>query len=391
MSELDNVVKDLKRFKILIVDDKPVMRKTIRNMLRVLGFNAFYEAEDGEQGFKKLLAESYDFIICDWNMPRMSGYDLLVQVRQNERLKNLPFLMVTAEVEEGTVAQAIESDVDGYIIKPFVPKILEEKMVEILSRRLEPSEVDTQLQLADILMKANRFDDAHRELDKAEKILPRSPKVHYTRGLIYELEGKMNQAERSFHKAREMGPQFIKAREKLAEVYKKMGKPHKVVEVLKEAVQVSPKHSDRQAELGKALLEIGRAQEAKKAFNKALEVNPVDASLKTEIGEAFLAQGMDEEAENAFKAAIESNPEEVFTYNRLGIAFRRQGKYEEAIENYKQALTIQPDEENLLYNLARAYLEAGNNKQALASIKKALRIQPHFKEAQELLEKMQKS
>ncbi len=390
MSELDNLINDRKKFKILIIDDKPVMRKTIRNMLRVLGLNACYEAEDGEQGLAKLRAEKFSFIICDWNMPRMSGYDLLLKIRRDARLKHLPFLMVTAEVEESTVALAIESGVDGYIIKPFVPAVLEEKIVEILSKRLEPSEVDIQLHLAETLVKAKRFEDAHKELDKADKIAPHSPKVHYARGLVYEKEGKMDQAEKSYNKAREMGPRFVKAREKLAELYKKTGQTRKLVEVLKEAVQISPKNANRQTELGKALLNIGRVQEAKRAFNQALEVEPDSSYLKTKIGEAFLAKGLPQEAENAFKAAIKSNPDEVYTYNRLGIAFRRQKKYQEAIENYKRALEIQPDEEHLLYNLARAYLDAGQDKEALAAVKKALEIKPQFAEAQELLAKIKK-
>ncbi|MBW2324830.1 MAG: tetratricopeptide repeat protein [Deltaproteobacteria bacterium] len=389
MSELDNLVKNRQEFNILIIDDKPIMRKTIRNMLRVLGFNSCYEAEDGEQGLKKLLAKRFNFIICDWNMPRMSGYDLLLEVRKNKHLKHLPFLMVTAEVEESTVAQAIESDVDGYIIKPFVPKVLEEKIIEILTGKIEPTEVDTQLQLAEVLMKGGRFANAHKELDKAAKIVPRSPRVHYTRGLIYELEGKLDKAEEAYNKAREMGPLFIKAREKLSGIYKKTGKINKMVEVLKEAVWVSPKNADRQTELGKALLAVGRTQEAKKAFNGAVEVDPDNAYLKTKIGEAYLAKGMSSEAENTFKSALHSNPDEVYTYNRLGIALRRQKKYQEAIDNYKAALKIQPDEENLFYNLARAYIDAGNNNDAVASLKKALKIQPHFKEAKELLQKIQ--
>lgn len=391
MSELDKLIKSRMEFKILIIDDKPNMRKTIRNMLRVLGFNTFREAEDGEDAFEKMTIEKFDFILCDWNMPRMNGFELLQKVRNDDRFKQVPFLMVTAEVEVGTVAQAIEHDVDGYIIKPFVPKILESKMVEVLNKKLEPSEVDTQIQLAEAFTQAGRYNNAHEELDKVEKIAPRSPKIHFARGLVYESAGDDEKAESSFRKARQAGPLFIKAREKLAEIFKKQGKKDELLQVLKEAVDISPKSADRQTDLGKALLIAGKPQDAKKAFNQAVGIDPENASRKTEIGEAFLDKGMAAEAENAFKSAIESNPAEVYTYNRLGIAFRRQKKYTEAIDNYLQALDIAPEEEGLHFNLARAYLEAGNDGRAKTALRQAIKVAPDFKEAKELLEKIQKA
>ena len=391
MSELDKLIPDLETFKILIVDDKPNMRKTIRNMLRVLGFKNFQDAEDGADAFRKIQIGNFDFILCDWNMPRMSGYEFLLQLRQDDRFKELPFLMVTAEVEEGTVAQAIESDVDGYIIKPFIPKVLEGKMIEILLKRLEPSEIDTQLQLAEVLMSAGRYTNAHKELDKAEKIVPRSPRVHYTRGLIHQKEGNLTEAEKSFLLARKMGPQFIKAKEKLAEIYQETGRNKEMISVIREAVQVSPNNPDRQTKLGKSLLEAGRTEEAKKVFNIAVDLDPENASRQTEIGEAFLSKKMNAEAEVSFKAAIQSDPTEVHVYNRLGIAFRRQGKFLEAIDNYKIALQLQPDEENLHFNLSRVYYDLGNEREAVMCLHQAIKIFPDFEEALELLDTIKKS
>jgi len=391
MSDLDKLIPDFNTFKILIIDDKPNMRKTIRNMLRVLGFKSFQDAEDGIDALRKLQVGNFDFVLCDWNMPRMSGYEFLLQLRQDDRFRDLPFLMVTAEVEEATVAQAIESDVDGYIIKPFIPKVLEEKMVEILTKRLEPSEIDIQLQLADVLMKAGRYTNAHRELDKAQKIVPRSPRVHYSRGLIHLKERNLAEAEKSFLLARQMGPQFIKAKEKLAEIYQETNRHQEMINVIREAVQVSPNNPDRQTQLGKSLLEAGRTEEAKKVFNTAINLDPENASRQTEIGEAFLSKEMNEEAEASFKAAIQKNPQEVHIYNRLGIAFRRQEKYQEALDNYKIALQLQPDEENLHFNLSRVYYDLGNDSEAIICLRQALKIFPDFEEARELLDKIQKS
>lgn len=389
MTELDKLIKDKKNFKVLIVDDKANMRRTIRNMLRVLGFTSFREAEDGDVALKKLRSEDFNLVLCDWNMPRMSGVEVLRQAREDERFKDLAFIMVTAEVGEATVAESIESDVDGYIIKPFVPKTLEKKITEIMAKRLTPSELDTRLQVAEVLVKAGNYTEAHRELDKAAQISPRSPKLHYFRGLIFEGQGNLEQAEKAFLKAREMGPKFIKAHEKLAEIYEKTGRVSEMSKIIKEAVQISPKNPDRQAKLGEALLAEGRIQEAKKAFNEAIHLDPDNAARQTAVGEAFLAKGLSHEAELAFQASLEANPEDIYVYNRLGIAFRRQGKYQEAIANYRKALAIDPHEEYLHYNLGRAYLEAEDKTSAVAALKKALELSPDFSEARELLRKIE--
>lgn len=389
MTDLSDLIKDKSKFAILIVDDKVNMRRTIRNMLRIMGLTNLREAEDGDVALRKIKSEKLDFVICDWNMPRMNGVEVLRAVREDDRYKDLPFLMITAEVEEGTVAESIEAEVDGYILKPFVPKTLEDKMASILVRRLTPSAMDTQLKLAGVHMKAKNYKEVHAVLDEAAKISPRSPKLHYARGLTFEAEGKLEDAVNSFKKAREVGPKFIKAHEKLAELYEKLGKSNEMVSVLKEAVKVSPKNPDRQTRLGKALLSEGRVQEAKKAFNQAILQDPDNPDRMTAIGEAYLANGLAQEAEKAFKASIQNNPHNVFVYNRLGIAFRRQKKFDEAILLYQKALTIDPEEQNLYYNLARAYLGAGLKPQAEQTIKKALQINPDFKEALDLLNRME--
>ena len=389
MSELFSLIKNRQNFKILIVDDKPNMRRTIRNMLRMFGFNLFGEAEDGDVAVSKIRSENFDFVIIDWNMPRMNGVEALRIIREDDKYRDLPFLMVTAEVEEGTVAEVIEADVDGYILKPFIPKTLEEKMTEIMKKKMSPSPMDMHLRLAEVHYKSGNFASAHIELDKAAQINSRSPKIHYARGLLFEAEGNLENAEQAFASARQAGPKFIKAHEKLAEIYDKQGKASEMLAVLKEAVAVSPKNAQRQTKLGEALLSEGRVQEAKLAFNAAIKLDPDNPTRKAAIGEAYLSHGLAQDAERAFKSSIKSDPDNIHVYNRLGIAFRRQKKFEEAVGYYLRALELSPQESNLLFNLARAYLGVGRNGEAADALKRALRIHPDFSEAKELLNKLQ--
>ena len=117
--------------KILVVDDMSTMRRIVMNIMKQLGFARVEEAENGEGALLKLRAESFGFIISDWNMPVMTGIELLRAVRADDKLKTIPFLMVTAEAQKDNLLEAIQAGVSNYIVKPFTAEILQEKMNKI--------------------------------------------------------------------------------------------------------------------------------------------------------------------------------------------------------------------------------------------------------------------
>jgi two-component system chemotaxis response regulator CheY len=122
--------------KVLVVDDFPTMRRIVKNLLKQIGFENIDEAEDGVQALNKLKGGNYGLVVSDWNMPNMQGIDLLRKVRQDdEPLKNIPFLMVTAEAEKEKVIEAIKAGVDNYIVKPFTAEVLKEKLEKIADKK----------------------------------------------------------------------------------------------------------------------------------------------------------------------------------------------------------------------------------------------------------------
>jgi two-component system chemotaxis response regulator CheY len=125
---------DLK-MKILVVDDFSTMRRIIKNILRQLGYLNITEADDGTTALEVLRREKIDFIISDWNMPQMSGLELLKAVRSSEEWKEMPFLMVTAEGQKEHVIEAVKYRVNNYIVKPFTPEVLLEKINKIFEEK----------------------------------------------------------------------------------------------------------------------------------------------------------------------------------------------------------------------------------------------------------------
>lgn len=121
------------KMKVLVVDDFSTMRRIVKNILRQLGFDNIVEAEDGENAVRKLESERIDFIVSDWNMPNMSGLELLKWVRSNDEFKDLPFLMVTAEAQKENILEAVKAKVSNYIVKPFTADTLSDKIEKIFA------------------------------------------------------------------------------------------------------------------------------------------------------------------------------------------------------------------------------------------------------------------
>ncbi len=120
---------------ILIVDDYKTMLKIIRNLLKRLGFNNVEEAMDGSAALQKLRNKNFGLIISDWNMEPMNGMQLLKEVRLDAKLKDVPFIMITAESKSENIVAAKEAGVSNYIVKPFTAATLKSKIETVLAGR----------------------------------------------------------------------------------------------------------------------------------------------------------------------------------------------------------------------------------------------------------------
>lgn len=118
--------------KILVVDDFATMRRIMKNILKQLGYTNITEADDGTTALEELKRGSFDLIISDWNMPKMTGLDLLKMVRSDPVYKNIPFLMVTAEAQKQNVIEAVQAGVSNYVVKPFTAEAIADKLAKII-------------------------------------------------------------------------------------------------------------------------------------------------------------------------------------------------------------------------------------------------------------------
>ncbi len=117
---------------IITVDDSSTMRRIIKNTLQKLGFTAILEASNGIEAIEIMSKNNVDLIVTDWNMPEMDGLTFVKTVRQKEQYKDTPILMITTEAAKEDILTALRSGVNNYVVKPFTPDTLQEKVFKLL-------------------------------------------------------------------------------------------------------------------------------------------------------------------------------------------------------------------------------------------------------------------
>lgn len=117
--------------RVLVVDDFSTMRRIVKNILRQLGMSNVVEADDGTTAWEILNKDKIDFVVSDWNMPHMTGIELLRKVRASEEFADMPFLMVTAEAQQENIIEAVQAKVSNYIVKPFTAEVMKQKIDKI--------------------------------------------------------------------------------------------------------------------------------------------------------------------------------------------------------------------------------------------------------------------
>ncbi|MBX3040010.1 MAG: response regulator [Bdellovibrionaceae bacterium] len=134
-------MSDISGLRFLVADDMMVMRKLVSQQLKILGAVAIEQAVDGEDAWVKLKeaatqGKPFDFVVSDWNMPKMQGIDLLKACRADAHYKAVPFLLVTAEGEMSQVKDALIAGVDNYLLKPFTPETFKDKFMSVYRKRM---------------------------------------------------------------------------------------------------------------------------------------------------------------------------------------------------------------------------------------------------------------
>lgn len=252
-------------------------------MLLSMGYRKIEEASDGDDAidlikrYQNVPLRKFHLIILDWNMPRVHGIDVLRFIKKNPEHITTGVLMVTAENWAVEIMEAAEDHVDGYIIKPFVAKILEKKVNAVLERKYKPEPEERIMREGEKLLYEEEYDDAKNKFEELLKLKPDSARAYRYLGKISLIKDDAVKAEELFRKAIEHNEKYTKAYKGLADVMVKTDRPAEAIKILETASEINPRNYPRLMMIGKLYLDKKKYGELLSLFNKA---NSAGLSMK---------------------------------------------------------------------------------------------------------------
>ena len=377
---------DIKTMTVLIVDDMMTMCQSITKMMRVIGYGKkFHHANDGLEALRVLKREPIDLMMLDYNMPGMKGGEVLSQIRESRELRDLPVIMITAEAFRDYVAEAAESTVDAYILKPLTIRLLEEKIGYVVENANNPPPMVAHLKKALEFEDAGDLDAAIQEVRLANEADPKSSRPIRDLGYYYYKKNDLKNAEKYLLKASEMNYLDVFAFHYLGEVYLERNDIEKAQHYFEKAMQISPRHLSRGIHFGKTLVQRNMITKAMEVFDNALQLSGSTVELTEEIADFCHENGALEYAAKLLESIIRENPNRKDLFYKLGKTLEGLGNTKKAITYLHRAEGYDLENLDIKISLAKCYLTFGKPIFAENTLKRALELDPDHEEARELL------
>ncbi len=379
MIELDNM-------NVLIADDVHPMCKSIRSMLKILKFGKkIHFAHNGRHAWRLLHKEPVDLVIADLKMPIMDGMELLDLIRSDKLLRDLPVIMITNEATSEIVAEAAESDIDAYLLKPITVKMLEEKIRTVIDKANNPSAMDSHLKTARMFEEFGDIDMAIEEAELALEMDPLSSKPFRILGYYYSCMNDFEKAEQYLLKASKMNSLDVFAFHYLAQIYLQRNDIDNATEFLEKAMVISPRNIHRAIDFAKILVKQNKLRKARSVFSEIIERPNIPLKLREEIADFCLKNNFFDFAASLLRDICRKDPGRVDLKLKLGIAYDVLKDFDNALNCLLEVEKYYNGNIDIKMRIAKIYILKKQLVLADAILKKVLSIKPDHKEAKELI------
>lgn len=377
---------DIAKMSVLIVDDALSMCRSIQKMLKVIGYGEKYEfAIDGKDALNILQNGRIDLVLLDYNMPVMTGGELLSRIREDRKLKDIPVIMVTGQTYRDYVAEAAESEIDAYILKPLTIKLLEEKISYVIDKVNNPPPMYQYLKNAAMCDEMGDIDGAIAEAERARNENPKSSRPVRELGYYYFKKNDFKKAEKLFLEAVEMNNLDVFAFHHMGSIYLKRNDVEKALHYLDKAMKISPRHVSRGIDFGKTLILKNRVSEAEKVFDQTLKFSGYDPILVEEVADFCIDHGVYEYVAELLEETIKSKTKRWDLIVKLGKVYEQLGNLEKAVHYFIKADGLDKGNIDIKLHIGRNYLAMGKPMWAEIALKEILDINENHSEAEKLL------
>lgn len=378
------------KLNFLIVEDVDSMRRSIRAMLKLINFGReIFEAANGRDAWRLLQNDdvTVDFIISDYNMPHMSGTELLGHLRENSKYRDIPFLMITAEANMDVVAEAAEKDVDAYMTKPFITATLEQKIRELLDRASNPDPLTMHLQKARLLEETNDIDGAIAAALTASRVNSQSSRPHRELGRLYLKKGIIEEARTHFETAIDLNKLDVYSYHGLGQIYFRLGDYEQATSNFMRSMEISPRHASRAFDFARLLVRQKLLPQAEKVLKMVLKYRSTDNEFKHNIADFSLGNGLYSLAFRVYREIRRNDYEDPEFDKKIGLALFGLENDAEAVKYLEKAAAENTMDLDVMLSLAQAYLRMNLKIRADKWATLAIRLDPDSKIARKIRDK----
>jgi two-component system chemotaxis response regulator CheY len=370
---------------LLVVDDLPQMRDMLRVMLKKNGYANLSMAESGKHALRHITQKPIDLVITDWNMPNMSGIELLKHIKGDPKLYAIPVLMISDERASDKVLYAVEEGADGFLVKPFSENDLIKNIKLALAKSASMGELNERISEMQRLKLSKQYREA---LELGFEILKRGKNQRValmTCECLYQVEEydkAIGMIADTDEKSRSSQHSNL-----LGKIHLSLKHYDQGILALEQAVKMNPLNYERKIDLAGAYFAAGRKAEAEKVLVAILNARPTDLELVS-IAQIYLDQDQMDKAGDCLKRTVDPIKETVPVFNNYAVALRRADRLEDATEIYLKCLRIDPNSDVLHYNLAVLYVKSGKFNEAKEAAANALKLNPDSEHTKDLLAKL---
>jgi CheY-like chemotaxis protein/Tfp pilus assembly protein PilF len=377
---------DIHKMTVLVVDDSMNMCQSISGMMKVVGFGKrFLFGHTGKEALDVLAKEPVDLLLLDNNMPVMTGAEVLSQVRMDRSLRDLPVIMITAEAYQDYVAEIGESEVDAYILKPLMVKVLQEKVAQVIDRANNPPPMIRHLKRARDCEDRGDLEGAVREAQLAVRENPKATRPIRELGYFHLKGGRLNEAEKYLLEAVKRNKLDVFAFHHLGELCLERDDVEKASHYLDRAMKISPRQLGRGLSFGKVLVRRGLLEKAAGVFDRVLGLPAATPELKEEIADFCLDHGAGEYALKVLERLVEEHPKRGDLLIKLGRLLAESGERLRAVTFLTQAAELDAMNIPVRLELARVFLSVKKPILAEKALVQILEVDRGHEEARALL------
>ncbi|MDD9303313.1 MAG: response regulator [Desulfobacter sp.] len=376
---------DPENMSILIVDDMKSMRSIIKKILRHLNIGrTIFFAENGAEGMKCLHENAVDLAIVDWKMPVMTGAQMLDAIRSDKNFRDLPVLMVTAECERDIVYQVAEIEVDGYLLKPLTPAMLEEKIFQVVQRVNHPDDATVLVRKVRSLEEAGQLEQAVVCQERAVAMRPNASRLKRNLAILYGKTGKIAAMEKCLVQAVSANLQDAVSRHLLANYYWKKENWSQSVRYDCEVLALTNRFNADAIKKGRQLLSLNQNDLAVTLLSKLIGKLEKNLPIKEEVLDLCMEKKEHRFARSLLLRLLKEFPSNHGLLYKAGLVFEALEEEDTALEYFLAADRNMVQPVNSKLKIARLYFIQKKIIQADEVITEVLRIDPENEQALEM-------